>query len=288
MSSAAAARTYLARLSDVVAVVACFARARFELRGTRRGARVRCQGPLLVRGREGMSIGERSSFLGCPVRTSLRCEPGGELAIGARCLVNYGVEIAARHAVRIGSDCMFGSFVQIRDDDGLRSSPVIVGNGVWIAHGAVLQPGAIIGDQAVIATMTVVSGVVPPRSLVAGNPALSIPLDPATAPPLGASPPGALGPGSVPAPRTPEEVRSAIIDWLDDTRLFGEAARLIASETMSLRDSGLLDSLGFVQLLLMLEGRFGVAIDRRRVARPEAQSLQALIDLVRHPQPAFE
>ena len=48
-------------------------------------------------------------------------------------------------------------------------------------------------------------------------------------------------------------MRAAIIEWLDDTGHFGEAANLITSDFVSLRGSGVLDSLGLVQLVVMLE-----------------------------------
>jgi acyl carrier protein len=82
---------------------------------------------------------------------------------------------------------------------------------------------------------------------------------------------------------SPDAVRAAIIEWLDDTRCFGEAASRIASDSMSLRDAGLLDSLGLIQLVLMLEKRFGVSLDRKRAARPGAQSVQGLIECVLPP-----
>jgi acyl carrier protein len=71
-----------------------------------------------------------------------------------------------------------------------------------------------------------------------------------------------------------------VIEWLDDTRCFGEAASRITSDAMSLRAAGLLDSLGLAQLVVMLEKRFGVAIDRDRAARAEAQSIQGLVACV--------
>ena len=101
------------------------------------------------------------------------------------------------------------------------------------------------------------------------------------------SEPESIGPVSI-APRfegatfrhSRAEVRTAIIDWLDDTRHFGEAESLIPNDSVSLRDGGLLDSLGLVQLVLMLEKRFDVTIDRELLARPGSQSMRAFLDLV--------
>ena len=75
-------------------------------------------------------------------------------------------------------------------------------------------------------------------------------------------------------------------EWLDDTRHFGEAANLITDDGMSLREGGLLDSLGLVELVLMLEERFETPIDRELAARPDCQSMQAIVDLVTIPCPS--
>jgi acetyltransferase-like isoleucine patch superfamily enzyme/acyl carrier protein len=269
------------RLPEVASIAVSFARARFELRSTRRGPRVRCFGALDIPQRDGIVVGEKAVFLGGPIPTSLRCAPGAEIVVGERTVCNYGVAVTASSSVRIGSECMIASFVHIRDSDGRRTSPVVIGKGVWIAHGAVIEPGSVVGDGAVVATMAVVSGTVPPRSLAAGNPARWIPLE-ATALPTG---PGLPAADAAPVSHSPEEARAAIMEWLDDTRLFGEAERLVTSDTMPLREHGLLDSLGTVELLRMLEKRFGVEIDRERAMRPEAQSLKVFVELVTHPGP---
>lgn len=48
---------------------------------------------------------------------------------------------------------------------------VVIGNDVWIGHGAFVKPGVTIGDGAVIAAYAVVTKDVPPYAVVAGNPA---------------------------------------------------------------------------------------------------------------------
>jgi acetyltransferase-like isoleucine patch superfamily enzyme len=47
----------------------------------------------------------------------------------------------------------------------------LIGNDVWIGHGAFILPGVHIGDGAVIAAMSVVTKNVPPYAVVAGSPA---------------------------------------------------------------------------------------------------------------------
>jgi acetyltransferase-like isoleucine patch superfamily enzyme len=50
--------------------------------------------------------------------------------------------------------------------------PIIIGNDVWIGHGAFIKPGVTLGDGAVVAAYAVVTKDVPPYAIVAGNPAV--------------------------------------------------------------------------------------------------------------------
>jgi acyl carrier protein len=75
-------------------------------------------------------------------------------------------------------------------------------------------------------------------------------------------------------------VRQLVIEWLDDNYHFGEAASLIKSDTMSFLDNGILDSLGFVQLVLHLEKRYSIKIDRKHLSRDNFDSLGKIITYV--------
>jgi phosphonate metabolism protein (transferase hexapeptide repeat family) len=55
--------------------------------------------------------------------------------------------------------------------DWRRSTPVVIGNDVWIGHGAVILPGRCIGTGAVIGAGAIVTHDVAPYSIVVGNPA---------------------------------------------------------------------------------------------------------------------
>lgn len=50
-------------------------------------------------------------------------------------------------------------------------APTIVGNDVWIGHGAIIIGGVKIGDGSIIAAGSVVTKDVPPMTIVGGNPA---------------------------------------------------------------------------------------------------------------------
>jgi acetyltransferase-like isoleucine patch superfamily enzyme/acyl carrier protein len=272
-------------MSDVGSALDSFARARWMLRSTKRGKRVRCYGRVLVEGGSGIRVSQRVVFLKGMIPTELRCAAGAELEIGAQTLFNYGVSVLSERSVRIGARCRFGSFVQVRDCDERRTAPVVIGDDVWLAHGVLVEPGVVIGDGSVVSAGAVVSVSIPPRMLAFGNPIRIFPLEGSSAgidTERGSNDRQVRAIEPPDSPRAPsrDQVRAAIIDWLDDTRHFGEAANLITDDDKSLRDGGLLDSLGLVELVLMLEERFATPIDRELAARPERQSMSGMVDLV--------
>ncbi|MFC5676981.1 DapH/DapD/GlmU-related protein [Aeromicrobium endophyticum] len=58
--------------------------------------------------------------------------------------------------------------------DAVDRSPVTIGDRVFIGANAVVQMGVTIGDEAVVGAGAVVTKDVPPRTVVAGNPARPI------------------------------------------------------------------------------------------------------------------
>ncbi|WP_290369083.1 DapH/DapD/GlmU-related protein [Sphingobium sp. CECT 9361] len=54
------------------------------------------------------------------------------------------------------------------------SRPVSIGDDVFIGTRAIVQKGVTIGDGAIVAAGSVVTKDVPPRSIVAGNPACMV------------------------------------------------------------------------------------------------------------------
>ena len=102
---------------------------------------------------------------------------GAVLSIGEGSFVNHRSEIIAHERVEIGSHCLFAWDVQVMDSDshsvdGLpHTAPVVIGDRVWIGCRATVLKGVTVGDGAVVAACSVVTRDVPPRALVAGNPA---------------------------------------------------------------------------------------------------------------------
>ena len=93
---------------------------------------------------------------------------------------NINFTLICGNQIDIGYNVMIGRNVTIRDNNGGHylsmqgykvSSPVTIGNHVWLCEGCTIMPGAKIGDGAIIGARSVVYGHVPPYSLVSGNPA---------------------------------------------------------------------------------------------------------------------
>lgn len=57
------------------------------------------------------------------------------------------------------------------DEQGISTTPVTIGDDIWIGANAVILPGVTIGNHSVIAAGAVVTKDVPPHSLAAGVPA---------------------------------------------------------------------------------------------------------------------
>ncbi|HJV48228.1 MAG TPA: acyltransferase [Geothrix sp.] len=166
------------RLALPVIRIPSILRAWVFLRRTRLGRRVRLLrgGRLRVEGASRITVSDRAWFNCGPVPTALVCAPEGEILIGVHTGFNYGASLRARHSIRIGEECMFGAMAMVRDHDGQRTAPVVIGDRVWLGHGVIIEPGVTIGDDAVISAGSVVLEDVPPRMIAMGNPARCLPL----------------------------------------------------------------------------------------------------------------
>lgn len=72
-------------------------------------------------------------------------------------------------------------------------------------------------------------------------------------------------------------LRQLVIDWLDDNYHFGEAETVIGDDDRSFLRNGVLDSLGFVKLILFLETRLGVALERKHLTPDNFDSLRKIV-----------
>ncbi len=82
-------------------------------------------------------------------------------------------------------------------------------------------------------------------------------------------------------PSSDGALRRLIVEWLDDQYHFGDAEMLIAGDDEgSFLERGILTSLGFVQLVLFLEGRLGIRIDRGALTRENFDGMNRIIAFV--------
>lgn len=109
----------------------------------------------------------------------------GPLTIGAHVEIANGCVITSHTAgVEIGDDCLVGPNVSIignnyrydrldvpiRLQEKVSAKGIRVGRDVWIGAGCVLLDGADVGNGSILAANSVVSGAIPERSIVQGNP----------------------------------------------------------------------------------------------------------------------
>jgi acetyltransferase-like isoleucine patch superfamily enzyme len=145
-----------------------------------RSSLVICEGrlPFLHGGGTVVARG-RLALRGYVARWELGAIPGARLEIGERVFVNQGASIVASKHIEIGDDSRIGDFVAIYDTNyhpvdsrhETKCLPVVIGADVWLGRNVIILPGSRVGDHAVVTAGSVVSGEVPPRVLVSGNPA---------------------------------------------------------------------------------------------------------------------
>ena len=109
------------------------------------------------------------------------------LQVGPKGWLGPGSMVAAQQRVVLGEGSMIAEYVTIRDHDHVHdadhaiedwvytTSPVIIGEDVWIGGKVTIAPGVTIGDHAFIAANAVVTHDVKPSERVGGVPARPLP-----------------------------------------------------------------------------------------------------------------
>jgi acetyltransferase-like isoleucine patch superfamily enzyme len=109
---------------------------------------------------------------------------GAKMRIGVDTYINSFNVLGASSAVSIGNHCIFAAFVHITDathgiDDLLvatkhsdtATSPVEIGDNVWLGSGVMVTMGSSIGNDAVVGAKSLVRGPLTDRSISFGIPA---------------------------------------------------------------------------------------------------------------------
>lgn len=114
--------------------------------------------------------------------------PGAEIVIGSNSRI-HGTCIHAYKSIRIGKNCLIAANTQIFDGNGHdvslsnpsnrintigNAKPIIIEDNVWIGANSIILPGVTLGEGCVVSAGSIVVKDVPPRCIVAGNPALPI------------------------------------------------------------------------------------------------------------------
>jgi carbonic anhydrase/acetyltransferase-like protein (isoleucine patch superfamily) len=111
---------------------------------------------------------------------------GGRIDIGEDGFIGQGAMIVGCEEIFVGRKALIGEYVTIRDQDhefesrklaaesGLRTSPICIGQNVWIGAKATITRGVSIGDNAVVGANAVVTRDVPANAVVGGVPARMI------------------------------------------------------------------------------------------------------------------
>lgn len=116
------------------------------------------------------------AVFGTPTRLA-RFQIGDYVSIGPSSGINVAENITIGHRSLISWNCdiMDTDFhsIQFTEDEGTRSvsSPVVIGDDVWIGAHCIVLKGVTIGTNSVIGAGSVVTQNIPPNCLAAGNPA---------------------------------------------------------------------------------------------------------------------
>jgi acetyltransferase-like isoleucine patch superfamily enzyme len=107
----------------------------------------------------------------------------GTITFGKRSICGPHCVYGSNASITIGEDVIIAGSVSVRDSNhvftrtdmpivaqGITSKPVTIGDGVWIAQGAIILEGVRIGAHAIVAAGAVVIRDVPPGAIVGGIP----------------------------------------------------------------------------------------------------------------------
>lgn len=153
-----------------------------------------------IYGNDNVSIGKNFSSLG---ESMISCTDAGHLSVGNDCMLSAGCQLICRGGsltignnvfigkgvvvvcsdkIEIGNDALIAEYTVIRDQDhcveerpirssGFISTPIYIGDDVWIGAKSTILRGSLIGSGSVIGAHSLVRSQVPAFCLAAGCPA---------------------------------------------------------------------------------------------------------------------
>jgi acetyltransferase-like isoleucine patch superfamily enzyme len=109
---------------------------------------------------------------------------GGRIEFGDNISINKGFSIVCRSKILFGNNIMIGPNVMIFDHNhqfidsiitfnkqGFKSSPIILGDNIWIGANVFISSGVTIGSNVVVAAGSIVTKNISSNTIVGGNPA---------------------------------------------------------------------------------------------------------------------
>lgn len=109
---------------------------------------------------------------------------GGVIKIGDNVSLNRNCILVCHDNITIGDNCAVGPNVLFYDHDhkfgengieeGFKTAPVVIEKNCWIGAGVTILRGTHVGEGSVIGAGSVVSGEIPPHSIVTSNRELNI------------------------------------------------------------------------------------------------------------------
>jgi len=109
---------------------------------------------------------------------------GGNLSIGDNFYATRNLNVYCGEDIKIEDDVLIGSYVLITDlshginpedvknyqKQDITTKSVYIGEGCWLGDKVSVLPGTHIGKKSVIGSNAVIRGIIPPFSMVVGNP----------------------------------------------------------------------------------------------------------------------
>jgi maltose O-acetyltransferase len=165
----------------LLSVAAQGLRARIQLRRCGPVGRwVRVRGKVRVHNEGTIAIADRVRFRSEAATSELVTWKDGTIEIGEGTTINYGTSISAASTIKIGRNCLVGTYVNIMDCDfhnahdhswNMDAQPVVIEDDVWLGNRCMITKGVTVGRGSVVAACSLVTKNVPPNTMVVGVPA---------------------------------------------------------------------------------------------------------------------